>query len=65
MGPMILREVPGFFLGCVGSLPDVVVVQFGDLNRNPKRERGPNSLPRLRFALTMGFSERLFRGISG
>ncbi len=34
-----------------------VVVQFGDLNRNPKRERGPNGLPRLRFALTMGCPE--------
>ena len=34
-----------------------VVVQFGDLNSNPKRERGPNALPRLRFALTMGFPE--------
>ena len=36
-----------------------VVVQCGDLNSNPKRERGPkpHALPRLRFALTMGCPE--------
>jgi hypothetical protein len=28
-----------------------VVKQFGILHRNPKRERGPNTLPRLRFGL--------------
>ena len=34
-----------------------VVVPCGDRNSNPKRERGPHALPRLRFALAMGFSE--------